>query len=165
MFRYFFIFFSLLISAEFKNNGIEYILRTQPIKEGTIVSIIVKIIIKSEAKNNKSKNNDGGFFGVMIDTLGNVNDRFIKAPIKLQGLKNSKNSISEQIAINEEFVIAAKIIKIQNGYGYISGQTTLIIRDQRYQIKIKGYININDIENNSVHVSKIYKLQYKLLAF
>lgn len=165
MFRYFFIFYFLLISAEFKNNGTEYILRTQPIKEGAIISVKVKIIVKSEAKNNKSKNNEGGFFGVMIDTLSNANDRFIKAPIKLQGLKNSKNSFSEQISINEEFTIAAKIIRIHKDSGYISGQTKLIIRDQHYFIQITGYVDIKEIEDNSIHVSKIYKLRYKLQAF
>jgi len=129
------------------------------LKVGEIITVRFsdKTILKYkiEQKNNNYTSKKG------IKGSGEIFSFFPEAEAKEND--NIKNSIAFNINNENNFIIKAKILEINNGYGLLGAENSIIVDGERYNLKLEGEFSLYDLEpDNSIFSTDIYNLFFQI---
>ncbi len=139
-----------------KNGNIFY---KQKLKEGDIITVRFsdKAIMKYRIENKntayltkKGKKGSGNLFSFFPDIEAKEND-------------TTKNSQNWTVNNENNFVIKAKVINLNEDYGSLEGNNSIVIDGEKYGFRLSGEFLISDLEpDNSIFSTEIYNLNFEL---
>ncbi|MEJ5284838.1 MAG: flagellar basal body L-ring protein FlgH [Brevinematia bacterium] len=153
----FFVAILLLTSTSLWKDG--NIFYKQKLKEGDIITVRFsdKAIMKYRIENKntayltkKGTKGSGSLFSFFPDIEAKEND-------------TTKNSQNWTVNNENNFSMKAKVVSINEDYGILEGNNSIVIDGEKYGFKLSGEFLVSEIEpDNSIFSTEIYNLNFEL---